>query len=247
MNSEEKYLLFERYCANELSSVELEDFKRLLESNTALEEEFAVFKEFTRHFEAVHQEKKDVEAFKKMLDNAGTTYFAKEKEKKKAKVISFPFWKYGVAASILVILGVFTFFNKNHPPEYKDFVSIPELTITERQSENKLIKATEMAFNSKAYADAEKLLEGLLEETENTTYQFYYGISLLEQNKHQEASTVFLSLYEGTSVYKYKAIWFEALNQLKQKKYSISKSYLEKIPSTAEDYKKARSLLEALE
>jgi len=105
----------------------------------------------------------------------------------------------------------------------------------------------ETAFNTKNYDRAEAdLLELLKKDPNNSKYLFYYGITLLELDKYEETTEIFTALKEGNSGYRYRAIWFEALNQLKQKNNKQCVTLLKKLPSEAEDYLEARKLLKRL-
>lgn len=242
MTPEEKYMLFERYSSNELSEKEKEAFITLLNDNSTVKEEFTLYKELNVHLKAkLHSEDKEDELVQS-LKGIGDVYFNKNSPKKKSKVIQMPSWVYGVAASVAILIGVYTFTQKN--PTYDDFAAIPTLSITERGNAQELIKEAENAFNKKSYKNAEKHLFQLLSADEdNAKYQFFYGITLLELDSHEEASLVFEKLQNGTSVYKYRALWFEALNQLKQKKYKVCAELLKKIPSDSEDFQQAQKLL----
>jgi predicted transcriptional regulator len=68
----------------------------------------------------------------------------------------------------------------------------------------------------------------------------------VEQDKYEKASEILEKLRQGTSVYKYKAIWFEALNQLKQKNIGRCTELLKSLPQEAEDYQQAQKLLKKL-
>ncbi len=262
MTPEEKYELFEKFCSNELSINEKARLNKLIEDDDVVRQELNVYKELYAHLDTNFNSKKEEEALKTNLKKIGDNYFAKMpkgkviKEKiekkihkettKKSKVIKLPAWSYAVAASVAIIFGVY-FFSQSGP-KYNDFASIPELSITERGDAKEIVKNAENAFNSKNYVVAEKYLSELISRDENNTeYQFYYGISLVEQDKYVEASQVFKSLQNGNSVYKHKAVWFEALNQLKQKKYDQCAELLKILPAEAEDYNQAQKLLKKIQ
>ena len=105
----------------------------------------------------------------------------------------------------------------------------------------------EEAFNAKNYKVAIPFFETVLKEKKTPEIQYFYGISLLETNKIQEAEAVFNELKAGTSIYKNKAIWSLALSKLKQKDYKSCKEILLTIPSDYEDYDQVQELLEELD
>ena len=249
MTPEEKYKLFDRYCSKELSATEQEELMLLLKEDTTLAEEFALYQELNLHLDISLNSEKEQTALEENLKKIGDAHFDNKEADitaVKTKVIRIPTWAYAVAASVAIVFGLY-FFN-NGTPVYNDFANIPELSIVERGSQEEGIKNAENAFNAKEYSKAEKYLSELISEDKNNTeYLFYYGLSLLEQNKYNHATQVFDKLHKGSSVYKYKAVWFEALNQLKQKKYDQCLEVLKRIPAEAEDYNQAQKLLKKLE
>ncbi|WP_298314157.1 hypothetical protein [uncultured Aquimarina sp.] len=245
MTPEEKYELFERKISDELSNKEEETLSRIIEEDQVVAEEFRTYKEWSSYLDAnlnLEQNQSDLE---QNLKKVGDSFFEKKPAKKETKVIKMPSLIYAVAASVAIVLGVYTFTKSG--PTYNDFAAIPELSITERGSEDGIGKKAEVSFNSKNYQEAEKYLSELLKnDNSNSEYLFYLGIALVEQDKYDKASGIFEKLQEGTSVYKYKAIWFEALNQLKQKNMGRCAKLLKLLPQEAEDYQQAQKLLKKL-
>ncbi len=245
MSPEEKYELYERKISGELSTTEEEILSLLIEEDKSIAEEFKVYKEWSSYLEASLNMDKETVDLKNNLKEIGDSFFNEDKNKKETKVIKMPFWLYTAAASVAIILGVYIFTNRE--PIYNDFAVIPELSIVERGVENSNINDLEAAFNSGNYKQAEKyLLELLATDNSNSEYNFYYGITLLEQNKHAEATFVFEELMQGNSGYRNRSVWFEALNQLKQKNIEQCFLLLKKIPEDAEDYKQAQKLIKKL-
>ncbi|MHA7055911.1 tetratricopeptide repeat protein [Aquimarina sp. M1] len=245
MTPEEKYELFERKVSKELSAEEEKSLSLMLEEDATVAEEFRIYKEWNSHLASSLNLEKEQSDLEQNLKNIGNSFFEKESAKKETKIIKIPSWGYAIAASIAIILGVYTF-TKNGA-DYRDFMTTPELYITERGSKDEVFKKAETSFNSGKYGEAEQhLLQLLQDNKDNSEYLFYLGITLIEQDKHKKASEVFKKLREGTSIYKYRAVWFEALNQLKQKNKEQCAELLRSLPPEAEDYKKAQKLLKKL-
>ncbi|WP_299243893.1 hypothetical protein [uncultured Aquimarina sp.] len=245
MTPEEKYELFERKISDELSSNEEEMLSQIIKEDKTIAEEFNVYKEWSSYLDTSLNLEQDQFDLEQNLKKIGDSYFEKKPAKKETKVIKISSWVYAVAASVAIVLGVYTFTKSD--PAYNDFASIPKLSITERGSEDEISKKAEASFNSKNYEEAEKYLSELLKnDNSNSEYLFYLGITLVEQDKHEKASVIFEKLRQGASVYKYKAIWFEALNQLKQKNEGRCAELLKSLPPEAEDYQQAQKLLKKL-
>lgn len=248
MTPEEKYQLFEKYCAQELTANDQKVLDALLDEDPSIREELKLFSELHSHLESRFTSEEELASLKDNLSDIGDNYFKNKteyhKEKKEVKVIRIPSWAYAAAASVAIIFGLFVF--NQSDPTYNEFVDIPQLSITQRAEADEVEKKAEDAFNTKQYAKAEKYLSQLQERSESSLFQYYYGITLLEQDKFDQASVIFNHLYKGKSVYKFKALWFEALNQLKQEKYEECAALLKAIPIDAEDYEKAQKLLKKL-
>ncbi len=246
MTPEEKYELFEKYCSQDLSVEDKATLDQILTEDESANQELKVYQELWSHLDSNFTTEKQQRELEDNVKQIGDSYFNTTTTPKKSKVIQMPRWAYAVAASVALVFGVY-FFNQGNPT-YDDFATIPELSIGERSTSNEDAKNVEKAFNAGDYKAAENYFSSLLtEDPDNTQYQFYYGIVLLEQNKYANATTVFESLYNGNSVYRYRALWFEALNQLKQEKYESCAALLMKIPEDAEDYKQAQKLLKKLD
>ena len=173
MTPEEKYELFERKINDELSSNEEKTLSQIIKEDEAISEEFRIYKEWTFYLDANLnlEEQSDLE---NNLKKVGDSFFEKQPAKKETKVVKIPSWAYAIAASVVIILGVYTF-TKNGPT-YNDFASIPELSITERGNEDEIGKKAQVSFNSKNYKEAEKYLSELLKnDNSNSEYLFYLG------------------------------------------------------------------------
>ncbi|RZS98933.1 tetratricopeptide repeat protein [Aquimarina brevivitae] len=245
MTPEEKYLLFDSYCNDILSQEERQKFSDLLMSDAELKEEFDTYTALHDYLDATFNTSTEEQELKNTLDRVSDTYFKTNKQEHKTKVIKLPNWAYAAAACVAILLGTYFFYPTN--PSYADFAAIPQLSLTQRSAEQGTIKEAEQAFNQQNYKAAEILLSTLLHtDKANSELQFYYGLSLLEQNKYNEASDIFMELKNGSSIFKYRAMWFEALNLLKQKKFEACKAVLQAIPKEAEDYEQAQQLLDEL-
>ncbi|WP_109301559.1 hypothetical protein [Aquimarina sp. AU474] len=246
MTPEEKYELFEKYCNHELSSEERLMLDRIIKEDEAVEKELKLYQELHVHLDVGFTGEEEKNELENTLKKIGDSYFSNKSIKQESKIIKMPVWLYAVAASIAIVFGVY-FFNQGDPA-YSDYANIPELAIAQRSSAQEEVKKAENAFNAKKYAEAEKYLSVLIsQDVNNIEYQFYYGISLLEQDKYKKTTKVFQKISQGNSIYNHKAIWFEALNQLKQGKHGECSELLKTIPESAEDYEIAQELLKKLD
>ena len=240
--NEERYILFDQYLEGELTIDEKANFEKQIADDPQFAAEFAAFRTAQQQLQNKFGIAAEREAFKENLMKISDKHFHKDK----SKVIALKPWNYAVAASIVVLIGLF-FFNYSKNPVYEDFSQHEQAYFTERGDANATLKQAEIAFNAQKYKAAIPLFEKVLKEAKTPEVQYFYGISLLEENQYKKAETVFKELKSGTSVYKDKAIWNLALCKLKQKDFSGCKEILLTIPQDYEDYVEVQLLLKDLE
>lgn len=239
---EEKYILFDQYLQGELTDEARLDFEKKLSENHELASEFETFKEVQIQLETKFDFAADREAFTANLKTISKEHFKPEK----TKVISIKPWIYMVAASVVLLFGLFLF-NPGSKPGFEEYNQYEKAYLTERGTATENLKQAETAFNTKNYKAAISLFETVLKENKSAEIQYFYGISLLEVNQIQKAETVFNEIKSGNSIYKNKAIYALALAKLKQKDYQSCKEILLTIPSDYEHYDKVHELLDKLD
>lgn len=240
--NEENYIAFENYLNNEMPSDEKIIFEAKLQNDLKFRESFNLYKETTAMLENIFDSK--TIDFKENLKSISKTHFS-EKEKDKSRVINFKPFYYAIAASVVLAFG--TWFMMQGNPEYGDFNQHENAYFTERGSIIKNLRLAQNAFNEKNYKVAIENFEIVLKDYDKPEVRFFYGISLLEENRYAEAETNFTTIQKGTSVYNDKATWYLALSKLKQNQFEECKNYIKQIPEDAEDYAKAQKLLNKLD
>ena len=239
--NEESYILFDQYLENELSNEEKLNFEKQLSGDTELASAFEIFKDLHLHLEHKFGKEQELKAFKKNLKSISAAHF----KTKKSKVVAFKPWQYAIAASVAVLVGLFVFQNIN--PSFEDYDNPEMATFVERGDVNENLKLAQDAFNAKNYKAAIPYFEGVLKVNKSPEIQYFYAVSLLEDNQFQKAETNFSELQSGTSIYKNKATWYLALSKLKQKEYKSCKEILLIIPDDYEDYDQVQQLLNELD
>ena len=239
--NEERYILFGQYLENELSAEERTNFEKQLSEDTEFASAFETFKDLNLHLEQKFGNTVELNAFKKNLKSISKEHF----KTKKAKVVAFKPWQYAIAASVAILLGLFFFQNIN--PSFDDYNDPEIATFTERGDVNENLKLAQDAFNTKNYQAAIPYFEGVLTASKSPEIQYFYAVSLLENNQFQKAETNLLELKSGTSIYKNKATWYLALSKLKQNDYKSCKEILLAIPDDFEDYDQVQQLLNELD
>lgn len=240
--NEELYIGFENYLNNEMLPEERLEFEQKLQKDTEFRESFHSYKETTQFLEA--KLSKETIDFKENLKSIAAEYFSESQDQKR-KVIIFKPWQYAVAASLTVLLGTW-FFMQNGNPEYGDYSQHESAYFTERGSEDVNLKEAQDFFNAKDYKSAVLAFEKV-ENLKNPELQYFYAIALIETNDFAKAEVFLNTIKSGNSVYKDKATWYLALSKLKQNKTEDCQLLLKQIPTDAEDFDKAKELLDDLD
>lgn len=239
--NEERYILFGQYLANELSAEEKINFEKQLSDDAELADAFEIFRELNLHLDAKFGNANELNAFKQNVKAISKKNF----KAKSTKVVAFRPWQYLAAASVAIMVGLFLFQTTN--PSFEDYNEPEHAYFTERGSVDANLKQAEDEFNKKNYKVAIPYFEAVLKEKKSPEIQYFYAISLLEENQIQKSETNFLELKSGTSIYKNKAIWYLALSKLKQKDYKSCKKILLTISDDFEDYDQVELLLQELD
>ncbi len=246
---DQDYILIEAYLSGELSKEDKFTFENRLGKDSEFKKAFITYMELNSFLEHKIGNETKTDAFKENLEKIAGEYFNKTQAspvlKQKSKL--FKFTQYAIAASILLLVGVFAF-NQFSSPAYSDFNSHDPFEVTVRGENIGLLIKTTKAFNNKDYDKASIYLEKLLNENpENKEYQLYYAITNIELDRFEKADAILKELSQGNSAYKNKATWYLALSKFKQKDNEASMDLLKQLPETADDYKQAQKLLKKLD
>ncbi|TDW49965.1 TolA-binding protein [Flavobacterium sp. 270] len=240
--NEERYILFDQYLQSEMTVDERIAFEKQLSEDAAMASELETFKEVHFQLENRFGHEEEREAFVENLTRISDNHF----NKNKSKVVLLKPWYYAVAASIAVLAGLF-FFDYNQNPNFGDYNHPEKAYFTERGEVSVTLKQAEKAFNKKKYEEAIPLFEAILKQVKTPEIQYFYGVSLLEEDQYKKAETIFIELKAGTSAYKEKAVWNLALSKLKQKDYKGCKEILQTISEDYENYDEVQQLLDELD
>jgi len=238
--NEERYILFDQYLQDEMTVEEKNSFEKQLAEDPEFASEFETFKNVHLQLETKFGCEQEREAFKENLIKVSDKHF------NKPKIIALKPWYYGIAAAAVILMGLF-FYNYSQKPSFEDFNHPESAYFTERGDVDAMLKQAETAFNSKEYKKAIPFFESILKEKDTPEIQYFYGVSLLQDNQIIKAQNVFSELKSGTSAYKDKATWNLALIKLKQRNYNACKEILLTIPEDYEDYVEVQILLRELE
>lgn len=246
---EQDYIQFEAYVTGDLPENELSDFEARLKTDTKFKEAFQVYKDITSHLKHEISNEQETSDFKANLDVISTMHFNKTEapEITEEPTQKSNFYKYAIAASVVILLGFFVF-NPFGNPKYEDFNSYEPINLSVRSADAAVFNKAEQSFNAQNYEAAIVAFNTILEDDfSNLEIQLYKSIALVETNQFEEAELLLNKLSNGSSAYKNKAKWILALSYLKQDNNSASIDVLKTIPEDAEDYKSAQKLLNQLD
>lgn len=240
--NEQDIQLMDAYLSEELSENERIDMERRLKTDAEFRQEFELYREGFIYLQARFKSELERNAVEKNISQIGARYFEKQTPTKTSRI---QFWKWGMAASVAVLLGLFVFDNLQQP-QFTDYNHYAPLSLTVRGEQPLLTAEAAEAFNQKDFAKAAALLERLFTETASTEYELYLAISLIEINDFERADFHFNNLVSQPSPYQSQALWYAALSQLKQDNITACKVLLEQISPASEEYAQAQKLLKRL-
>ena len=240
---DQDYILFENYLLGDLSKEDNNAFESRLESDSKFKDSFNTYRELSSFLEHKFENEAASTTFQNNLKNISKSYFEKQEIPKKR----FKPWQYAMAATIALLIGI-TVFNNLSTPVYSDYASYNDISLTVRGEQDALMHTAENAFNTKDFAKADEAIKSLMVlDKDNAELKFYRAVANIELNNFDMAETMLISLKNGQSAYKNKAIWYLALSNLKQKEYDDCLEILKTIPIDADDYKKAQKLIKKLD
>jgi tetratricopeptide (TPR) repeat protein len=197
----------------------------------------------------LHPDESEI-ALRKTMSDITPAYFSGQGQRSAPKTKFIPFRRtLWIAAAASVIMIIFlTIWSPWKQDLFQQYAYIEMPGVAERgAAADSILQKANKNFNSKKYNESLPLFEAILKnDPENSFARFYYGIALLHSGLIEKSRTEMLSLYNGTSVFRYDAAFYTALSYLKEKNKSLCIEWLEKIPADAGIYSKAQELKKKL-
>lgn len=244
---EEDVIQFSDYLEGNLATSEKREFEERLRNDKEFAADFAEFKGIYRVLKNQHDPKREeLKNTLKKVDKS-FTYTPPDKENSPSNNgKSGLVWKLGIAATILVLVGLFLF-KQNSSPEFHEYVPDEKISLTIRSEARSSAKKAEKEFNAGEYKDALIHLDVLLKEApENSELHYYKARALIEEDQYKEADEILQELAEGDSAFANKALYLYGLSKLKQGDSNKAKSILKQLPESASDYDQAQKLIKKL-
>lgn len=150
------------------------------------------------------------------------------------------------AIIILAVIAAGFWWLKPVAPVYENYNQHEDACFAERLGGAQNMKNAESEFNGENYKKAIYSFESI-EDLTNPELQYFYAIALIETNHYRNAELYLENLRAGTSIYKDKAIWWQALSRLKRKKNEESLIFLKQVKPDTDDYERAQKLIQDLQ
>lgn len=253
MMNEEKLLAVARYLEGDMELQEKESFEASVQTDTELKELIAEYKNVHQTLKmkiAPSETDRQVEATLSLLNQQ---YFGLEPgmetvRQPAARVFSIkPYIKWMSVAAILVIgLLVWAPWSSSL---YEKYAISKEMSVVERgEGDKNNLEIAADFYNEGNFAAASGILQKEYAlKPDHSQVAYYYGVSLVELNKIEEARTILIKIYAGESVFKFDAAYYVALSYLKQKNNQEALTWLAKIPPGTSNYENAQALTKKLQ
>ncbi len=244
--TQELFETIEAYIEGSLSETQLESFEALIEANPELKNEITIHKELQNELastKAIDFRRKLITAKEELAQENNT-------QKKRSLVLSY--WK--IAASIIFIIGISTFFwfqNNTEQDLYAMYYTpypIGDIKRGVDTTENKVLKDILLNYKSQKYSETIIDLENLIAQKPNDEkLKLCLGNSYLNTDQLIKAETLFKA-FSRESTNHFDAQWFLSLTYLRMDQKDRMIPILKELISKNTRYKKsAIALLNDLE
>lgn len=250
--------LIDQYLRDTLSETEKKAFEKRIATEENLQEEIVIHQQLL----AIHEQKqvslanssypKELALMKKKLREENYVKLSQKIKAigknqqqiathrlKRKKTVN---WFYSVAASLVVLIGLFFIFNKpkDLPNYYENYVNWEELpSFTVKGDPEELFEKGEIFFKNKEYKNAVATLAII--EPEDKWYPFallYLGASYDQLNENEKAIATFQKLASLTTSEEYsKGYWYQLLLYLKTNQKEKALEMKTKILANPNHYK----------
>ncbi len=237
--TQEQFETIEGYLNNSMNAAELKNFETKLETDSQLRERVAHVRQLILGIESA--------ALKNQLDNFHEEMIPvrnlNNEDALKRKSLASRIFTISIAASIILVLGIFLFMNQGSTSEKlfaKHFTPDPGLPTTMSTSDNFDFYDAMVDYKRAEYATAIQKWEQLSTQNPgNDTLNYFLGVSYLAEGNTNKASEYLIRTMENSnSTFKEDAYFYAALTEIRRDNIPGAKQLLSK--STSE---KSKNLL----
>lgn len=251
--------IIQDYLDQKLSSEDQAIFDDLIQNDAEFRKELKVQTELhtiiknrlSEESQHLRQQLKDVEKQFRMEDETTTGTIRQlhpRNESSASRGVFKRYIPYLAAACVLIIAGLFFFpFSNTNTSPYSMPTMRSEIVRGDMSTENQTYEKAVEAFNAGKYKKSSEILAQLIQnEPDIVQYQFYYGLSLVGEQKYAESIPTLEELSSGLSVYKNDAMYYLAISLYETGKMEEAKQYISQIPKYADKYNDAQILLKKI-
>ncbi len=233
---EEDYLEIEAYLQGELPAERKAALEERVTADPAFATALAERRQLHEHLKAEAGEA----SLRTTLNPMGAKYFPEQEEKPAVVRQLRPAagrsrrWWVGIAAAAAIALAVIAGGQfMGEADHYEQFAQHEPLSLTERGDPGSLATQAETAYNSGEYTDAISLLrEYLLVQTDDERARLALGVSLLEEDRDEEAINLFKEIVDTNSALAPYGNWYLALAAVKRGETAKANDFLDLIPAS---------------
>lgn len=248
---EEQYYEIEQYLNGELEGEALLSFENRLQTDASLAESLALFKSLNAEMPRLLETRAHRDQLHTILEKENASWV----EQDKATVTPInkikKFWYTAAAAVLLVAVSVFLLNPQKQdlPALYAAYAGDEQISLVSRDTGNQTdLAAITNFYNGKNFAAAIPILEILIQkEPAMLRYKMVLARCFIETGEYAKAFNLLDSISSGASAYQYEAAWLKAMAYLKQNQWEESERILQSIPPQADNYSKAKELLEKMQ
>ncbi|MGH1387056.1 tetratricopeptide repeat protein [Kordia sp.] len=233
MNKEE---FIQNYIANRLSEADKVRAEELLKTDVELQELYETHQEMTAAFKLSNDKalKKRFQELDAIDTSETTTHEAKK----------FNFGMLGrIAIAAIFIVGAFFAINQFSSDggvfeSYFEVCPNTYLPITRGTTTQDAQFEAFKAYESGNYLKAATAFKNLLASDNNSSIQFYYAMSLMNQEKYDLALQELNNLTKENFDYQIESLWYAALIEIKKKNVASAEKHLQTLQQLNPTYKK---------
>jgi predicted Zn-dependent protease len=234
------------YVNGDMPQTDQQQFEQVLQRDKILQENVLQYRQVLATLRTKLAPDAQDQALKQTLHSLNEEHFGHAEDKIRPVGVYIKWACAAAAVAIILIINLFHPWRQNDL--YTEYSTLQMVTAAERGDHtDTLLQQAATAFNSQQYGLAQKDLEAAYKlEPDNALIQFYYAVSLVETGDHHTGQPLLEHVYAGNSVFKYDAAYFLALSYLKINNKDACRQWLQKVPSEANRYAQAQSLMSFL-
>ncbi len=227
--------LIVKYYRGTLTKSERLEFDSLMQTNEGFKTEVNDYQDIQQAFKL--NEREDLKTFLNRIDKKNTlkrpfsTLFTKSK-------LTL------IATAACLILAFFYFLNNTQSNEelyasfFEEYPNVLQPII--RGADENINYNAFRAYENKDYRNAELAFENLIKIDKNPNLEFYYAMTLLNQNNFDKAKKVLNSLKAKKQDFLAETYWYCALIALKNNDLKLTRKELEKLHEVDSTFKKEK-------